>query len=118
MEEHAIEYKRAELMRSLGGGPTSTSTGGAAGAGSSSAEAAGTEAIGALMFSCNGRGQGLFAEENVDSTKLHSFLNVHSAGFFCNGEIGPVGQMTYLHGFTCSVGVVRAPKGKGPVQTA
>jgi len=21
-------------------------------------------------------------------------------GFFCNGEIGPVGKGTYLHGFT------------------
>ena len=25
------------------------------------------------------------------------------AGFFCNGEIGPVGQKSFLHGFTASL---------------
>ena len=25
------------------------------------------------------------------------------AGFFCNGEIGPVGSTNYLHGFTASI---------------
>jgi small ligand-binding sensory domain FIST len=26
-----------------------------------------------------------------------------STGFFCNGEIGPVGNASYLHGYTASV---------------
>jgi small ligand-binding sensory domain FIST len=25
------------------------------------------------------------------------------AGFFCNGEIGPVGNKNFLHGFTASL---------------
>jgi small ligand-binding sensory domain FIST len=25
------------------------------------------------------------------------------AGFFCNGEIGPVGQRSFLHGYTASL---------------
>ena len=25
------------------------------------------------------------------------------AGFFCNGEIGPVGQKNFLHGYTASL---------------
>ena len=28
-------------------------------------------------------------------------------GFFCNGEIGPVGGITFLHGYTSSFGVFR-----------
>jgi small ligand-binding sensory domain FIST len=32
------------------------------------------------------------------------------AGLFCNGEIGPVGAATYLHGFTASLALI-APTG-------
>jgi small ligand-binding sensory domain FIST len=28
-------------------------------------------------------------------------------GFFCNGEIGPVGKTTFLHGYTSSFGIFR-----------
>ena len=42
-------------------------------------------AVGALMFSCNGRGEGLFGEADFDSRTLASFLPVPSSGFFCNG---------------------------------
>ena len=28
-------------------------------------------------------------------------------GFFCNGEIGPVGGRAYLHGYTASVALFR-----------
>jgi small ligand-binding sensory domain FIST len=28
-------------------------------------------------------------------------------GFFCNGEIGPVGNSTFLHGYTSSFGIFR-----------
>ena len=30
-------------------------------------------------------------------------------GFFCNGEIGPVGGTTFLHGYTSSFGIFRTP---------
>ncbi len=41
--------------------------------------------VGALIFSCNGRGVGLFGEPDFDSRTLASFLPVPSSGFFCNG---------------------------------
>jgi small ligand-binding sensory domain FIST len=28
------------------------------------------------------------------------------AGFFCNGEIGPVGGKNFLHGFTASIALI------------
>ena len=29
------------------------------------------------------------------------------AGFFANGEIGPVGAKNYIHGYTSSLAVIR-----------
>ena len=43
--------------------------------------------VGALIFSCNGRGVGLFGEPDFDSRTLASFLPVPSSGFFCNGAL-------------------------------
>ena len=43
--------------------------------------------FGALIFSCNGRGMGLYNEEAFDSRTLASYVPVPSAGFFCNGEL-------------------------------
>ena len=58
-------------------------------------------AIGALMFSCLGRGEGLYGKPNFDSRLFHRYLgNIPLGGFFCNGEIGPVGGSTFLHGYT------------------
>lgn len=65
---------------------------------------------GALMFSCMGRGEGLYGEPNFDS-RLFSryFNNIPLSGFFCNGEIGPVGGGTFLHGYTSVFGICRQP---------
>ncbi len=63
-------------------------------------------AAGALMFSCLGRGEGLYLKPNVDSQLFQDFIpNVPLAGFFCNGEIGPVGNTTFLHGYTSVFGI-------------
>lgn len=57
-----------------------------------------------LIFSCNGRGHRFFGVPNHDAATLAEiFGTVPSAGFFCNGEIGPVGRASYLHGYTASV---------------
>ena len=65
-------------------------------------------ASGALLFSCLGRGQHLYGVANHDSTLfLEQLGEVPLAGFFCNGEIGPVGGRTFLHGFTSSFGLFR-----------
>ena len=62
------------------------------------------ESIAALLWSCNGRGQGLFGTPDHDAKAIADILGpIPLAGFFCNGEIGPVGSMNYLHGFTASI---------------
>ena len=62
------------------------------------------ESIAALLWSCNGRGQGLFGSPDHDAKAIADILGpIPLAGFFCNGEIGPVGSMNYLHGFTASI---------------
>lgn len=64
----------------------------------------GEELLGALLWSCNGRGQGLFGSPDHDAKAVADILGpIPLAGFFCNGEIGPVGSKNYLHGFTASI---------------
>lgn len=63
----------------------------------------------ALMFSCLGRGEGLYSQPNFDSRLFSRYLNIPISGFFCNGEIGPVGGGTFLHGYTSVFGICRQP---------
>jgi small ligand-binding sensory domain FIST len=64
----------------------------------------GCEPFASLVFSCNGRGQRFFGVPDHDATTLAEIFGpVPSAGFFCNGEIGPIGSASYLHGYTASV---------------
>ncbi|MGQ0720131.1 MAG: FIST signal transduction protein [Candidatus Eiseniibacteriota bacterium] len=69
---------------------------------------AGAAAEGALLFSCNGRGQGLFGTPDHDSRLFHDVLrgDIALGGLFCAGEIGPVGTSTHVHGFTSSFGIL------------
>jgi small ligand-binding sensory domain FIST len=61
----------------------------------------------ALLFACNGRGVGLFGAPDHDARATRELLGpLPLAGLFCNGEIGPVGSATYLHGFTASLGLI------------
>jgi small ligand-binding sensory domain FIST len=63
---------------------------------------------GALLFSCLGRGEGLYGRPNFDTGLFREHLgDVPVGGFFCNGEIGPVGGDTFLHGYTSSFGIFR-----------
>jgi small ligand-binding sensory domain FIST len=65
---------------------------------------AGTRIYGACLCSCNGRGQGLFSIPNHDASLVQQQLGpIPLTGFFCNGEIGPVGDRNYLHGYTASL---------------
>jgi len=65
-------------------------------------------AKGALLFSCLGRGEYLYGKPNHDSDMFKTEIgNIPLGGFFCNGEIGPVGQTTFLHGYTSSFGIFR-----------
>ncbi len=58
----------------------------------------------ALVFSCNGRGTRLFPEPNHDARAVRGEAGeVPLAGFFAQGELGPVGGQNFIHGFTASV---------------
>jgi small ligand-binding sensory domain FIST len=65
---------------------------------------AGTTIYGGCLCSCNGRGRGLFGRPNHDAEMVQQRLGpLGLAGFFCNGEIGPVGERSFLHGYTASL---------------
>lgn len=75
-----------EDLRQLLGGPAAAAT------------------VGALVFTCNGRGSRLFAEPHHDARVIQECLGpLPAAGFFAQGEIGPIGSRTFLHGFTASI---------------
>jgi small ligand-binding sensory domain FIST len=58
---------------------------------------------GALLFSGLGRGERLFGRVDHDTDLFQSVVgSMPVTGFFCNGEIGPVGGSTFLHGYTSS----------------
>ena len=68
------------------------------------ASQAGGSPAGALMFTCNGRGMRLFGAEDHDVKALHEAMpGLPVAGMFCAGEIGPIGNRNFLHGFTASI---------------
>jgi small ligand-binding sensory domain FIST len=59
---------------------------------------------GGCLCCCNGRGKHLFGSPNHDAQMVQQRLGPFGlAGFFCNGEIGPVGQKNFLHGYTASL---------------
>jgi small ligand-binding sensory domain FIST len=63
-----------------------------------------TEIYGGCLFCCNGRGKNLFGRTSHDAKLVQAhFGPTGLAGFFCNGEIGPVGEKNFLHGFTASI---------------
>ncbi|HVO27324.1 MAG TPA: FIST N-terminal domain-containing protein [Candidatus Margulisiibacteriota bacterium] len=67
---------------------------------------------GALLFSCLGRGVHLYGRPDHDTDAFRErFPAVALAGFFCNGEIGPVHGTTFLHGYTSSFGLFRRRRG-------
>ena len=65
-------------------------------------------AAGGLLFSCLGRGKDLYGEPHYDIRTIQAAIGARPiAGFFCNGEIGPVGGRNFVHGFTSSLGLFR-----------
>jgi len=82
-----------QLMRAKGGGETEAPA-----------------SVGAMVFSCNGRGSRMFSKPDHDIGCVQSGFGapIPAAGFFAAGEIGPVGGRNFLHGFTASIAVFRA----------
>jgi len=66
---------------------------------------------GACLCSCNGRGHSLFGSADHDARMVQQALGpIGLSGFFCNGEIGPVGEKNFLHGYTASVALFVGPR--------
>ncbi len=63
---------------------------------------------GGLLFSCNGRGVRLFDMPNHDVRGvLEAVPETPLAGFFAQGELGPIGGRSFIHGHTLSVALFR-----------
>jgi len=59
---------------------------------------------GGCLCCCNGRGKNLFKQPNHDTELIQQQLGPFGlAGFFGNGEIGPVGEKNFLHSYTASL---------------
>ncbi len=58
----------------------------------------------ALLFTCNGRGANMFGAPDREVSLINRLLeNVPLAGMSCAGEIGPIGDQSFLLGFTASL---------------
>ncbi len=85
---------------------------------------------GALLLTCNGRGKAFYNEQHADVGAVQRAFrtetagparaksgkpvgpiepSVPMAGFFAAGEIGPVGDDSYLHAHTASMALFRSP---------
>ena len=70
----------------------------------------GRTAEAALVFTCNGRGTNLFPEPHHDAAVVSETLSgAPVAGMFCAGELGPIGERNFMHGFTASVVLLSVP---------
>jgi small ligand-binding sensory domain FIST len=57
-----------------------------------------------LLCTCNGRGRGLFGRPSHDAGLIDEFFpGLPLAGFSTNGQIGPVGERSFEHGYTASL---------------
>ena len=65
---------------------------------------AATTIFGGCLFCCHGRGKNLFGRPSHDAGLVQEqFGPLGLGGFFCNGEIGPVGDRNFLHSHTASL---------------
>jgi small ligand-binding sensory domain FIST len=70
---------------------------------------AGRPVYGGCLFNCTGRGHRLFGHPNHDAGLVQEKAGpIELTGFFCNGEIGPVGLRNFLHGYTASLALFTA----------
>ncbi len=67
-------------------------------------ELGGNIVYGGCLCCCNGRGRNFFGGPDHDAQRVQQrFGPTGVAGFFCNGEIGPIGSKNFLHGYTASL---------------
>ena len=64
----------------------------------------GNPVYGGCLCCCTGRGKNLFGASDHDAGLVqHHLGDIGLSGFFCNGEIGPIGNDNFLHGYTASL---------------
>jgi small ligand-binding sensory domain FIST len=64
-----------------------------------------------LLFTCNGRGTRLFSQPHHDAAAINDAAGgIPLAGLFAAGEIGPIGGMNFMHGFTASIALFEAER--------
>lgn len=66
-------------------------------------------AAGGLVCSCSSRGRGMFPDGEHDAMTIRAALgeDFALAGFYANGEIGPIGDRSFVHGHTASMAIFR-----------
>jgi small ligand-binding sensory domain FIST len=63
---------------------------------------------GGLLVSCCGRGRNFYGKPDHDAKAIQNVQGpLPVAGFFANGEIGPVGMKNFIHGYTSSFVIFR-----------
>ena len=68
----------------------------------------------ALLCTCHGRGRGLFGGPNHDAGLINEFFpDLPMAGLFANVQIGPVGDRSFLHGYTASLALLSSTQPSG-----
>src|SRR5438552_1717314 len=68
------------------------------------AQLGGQTIYGGCLCCCNGRGYRMFGSSSHDAKIIQEQLGpIALTGFFCNGEMGPVGERSFLHGYTASL---------------
>jgi len=64
----------------------------------------GATIYGGCLCTCNGRGRNLFGQPHHDAGMAQQFFGpLGLTGCFCNGEIGPVGDRNFLHGYSAAL---------------
>jgi small ligand-binding sensory domain FIST len=67
----------------------------------------GIRPVACAAFVCRGRGENLFGRPNHDVEAIgRRFGPLPTTGLFCNGEVGPVGQSNFVHGYTAAIGLL------------
>lgn len=70
----------------------------------------GSVPVAAFLCTCNGRGVDLFGDVSHDAQAVDRYFpGLPLAGFFANGEFGPVGRQSYVHGYTAAVALFCTP---------
>jgi len=65
--------------------------------------------LGGLCFRSHGKTEEFFASRDLGDDLIREELGeIELGGCFCNGEIGPLGRRTSLHGYATSLGLLRA----------